>query len=228
MHDTLDYIAHEPIHRQYHHHEMTFSMMYAYTENFVLPLSHDEVVHGKGSLLRKMPGDRWQQLANAARAATPTCGRTPASSCCSWATSSARSREWSEAAVAGLVAARHPRPPRRLRPGPRPEPRSTATTRRCGRRTTTRPASTGSTPTTPAATSFSFLRFGTRRLGRWPASPTSPARRTRTTGSACPRAGRWDEVVNTDADVYSGSGVGNLGGVTRRTSPGTASRTPPR
>jgi 1,4-alpha-glucan branching enzyme len=64
MHDTLGYFQHEPIHRRYHHHELTFSLMYAFSENFVLPLSHDEVVHGKGSLLSKMPGDRWQQLAN--------------------------------------------------------------------------------------------------------------------------------------------------------------------
>jgi 1,4-alpha-glucan branching enzyme len=64
MHDTLDYFHHEPIHRKYHHHELTFGMLYAFTENFCLPLSHDEVVHGKGSLLQKMPGDRWQQLAN--------------------------------------------------------------------------------------------------------------------------------------------------------------------
>src|SRR5437763_2243840 len=64
MHDTLDYFHHEPIHRRYHHHELTFGMLYAFTENFCLPLSHDEVVHGKGSLLQKMPGDRWQQLAN--------------------------------------------------------------------------------------------------------------------------------------------------------------------
>jgi len=64
MHDTLDYFHHEPVHRRYHHHELTFGMLYAFTENFVLPLSHDEVVHGKGSLLQKMPGDRWQQLAN--------------------------------------------------------------------------------------------------------------------------------------------------------------------
>ncbi|WP_082177053.1 1,4-alpha-glucan branching protein GlgB [Arsenicicoccus sp. oral taxon 190] len=63
MHDSLSYVEHEPIHRQYHHHEMTFSLVYAFSENFVLPISHDEVVYGKGSLLRKMPGDRWQQLA---------------------------------------------------------------------------------------------------------------------------------------------------------------------
>jgi 1,4-alpha-glucan branching enzyme len=64
MHDSLLYMAKEPVHRQYHHHHLTFSMVYAFTENFLLPISHDEVVHGKGSLLRKMPGDRWQQLAN--------------------------------------------------------------------------------------------------------------------------------------------------------------------
>jgi 1,4-alpha-glucan branching enzyme len=64
MHDTLAYIARDPIHRPYHHGEMTFGLVYAFTENFVLPLSHDEVVHGKGSMLGKMPGDRWQQFAN--------------------------------------------------------------------------------------------------------------------------------------------------------------------
>ncbi len=64
MHDTLGYFQHDPIHRRFHHHELTFSLVYAWNENFILPLSHDEVVHGKGSLLSKMPGDRWQQLAN--------------------------------------------------------------------------------------------------------------------------------------------------------------------
>ncbi|WP_338703274.1 1,4-alpha-glucan branching enzyme [Streptomyces sp. Q6] len=63
MHDTLDYVSHEPVHRKYHHHEMTFSMVYAYSENYVLPISHDEVVHGKRSLVSKMPGDWWQQRA---------------------------------------------------------------------------------------------------------------------------------------------------------------------
>ncbi|MEU9575596.1 1,4-alpha-glucan branching enzyme [Streptomyces massasporeus] len=63
MHDSLQYMSHEPVHRKYHHGEMTFSMVYAYSENYVLPISHDEVVHGKRSLVSKMPGDWWQQRA---------------------------------------------------------------------------------------------------------------------------------------------------------------------
>ncbi|WSR04199.1 1,4-alpha-glucan branching enzyme [Streptomyces sp. NBC_01210] len=64
MHDSLGYVTHEPVHRKFHHNEMTFSMVYAYSENYVLPISHDEVVHGKRSLVSKMPGDWWQQRAN--------------------------------------------------------------------------------------------------------------------------------------------------------------------
>ncbi|MBX4178368.1 1,4-alpha-glucan branching enzyme [Streptomyces geysiriensis] len=64
MHDSLEYVAHEPVHRKYHHHEMTFSMVYAYSENYCLPISHDEVVHGKQALVSKMPGDWWQRRAN--------------------------------------------------------------------------------------------------------------------------------------------------------------------
>ena len=63
MHDTLQYLQQEPIHRMYHHDEITFSILYAWSENFMLPLSHDEVVHGKGQLVNKFPGDRWQKLA---------------------------------------------------------------------------------------------------------------------------------------------------------------------
>ena len=64
MHDTLDYISKDPIHRKYHHNQLTFSIWYTFYENFILSLSHDEVVYGKGAFLRKMPGDDWQKFAN--------------------------------------------------------------------------------------------------------------------------------------------------------------------
>ena len=64
MHDTLRYIGKEPIHRRWHHNDLSFGLLYAFSENFVLPISHDEVVHGKGSLIGRMPGDRWQRFAN--------------------------------------------------------------------------------------------------------------------------------------------------------------------
>jgi 1,4-alpha-glucan branching enzyme len=64
MNDTLAYMSHEPIHRRYHQNDLTFGLLYAFSENFVLPLSHDEVVHGKRSILGRMPGDTWQQFAN--------------------------------------------------------------------------------------------------------------------------------------------------------------------
>lgn len=89
MHDTLNYMKCDPVHRKYHHNQMTFGMLYAYTENFVLPISHDEVVHGKKSILDRMPGDAWQSSPTCAPI-TGLCGRIRAKSCCLWAASSRR------------------------------------------------------------------------------------------------------------------------------------------
>ena len=99
MHDTLDYFHHEAVHRRYHHHELTFGLLYAFSENFVLPLSHDEVVHGKGSLLNKMPGDRWQQMANL-RAMFAWMWAHPGRPLLFMGAETAQEKEWSE--VAGL------------------------------------------------------------------------------------------------------------------------------
>jgi 1,4-alpha-glucan branching enzyme len=96
MHDTLDYFAYEPVYRRWHHHALTFGLLYAFHENFVLPLSHDEVVHGKGSLLQKMPGDRWQQLASL-RALYAWMWAHPGKQLLFMGCELAQEREWSEA-----------------------------------------------------------------------------------------------------------------------------------
>ncbi|MEA3055899.1 MAG: 1,4-alpha-glucan branching enzyme [Actinomycetota bacterium] len=96
MHDTLEYFSHDPIHRRFHHHQLTFGLIYAFSENFVLPLSHDEVVHGKGSLLNKMPGDRWQQRANL-RALYGWMWAHPGKQLVFMGAEIAEDREWSEA-----------------------------------------------------------------------------------------------------------------------------------
>ena len=96
MHDTLQYMAREPVHRRYHHDEITFGLMYAFAENFVLPLSHDEVVHGKGSLLNKMAGDDWQKFANL-RAYYALMWAYPGKKLLFMGQEFAQRREWSEA-----------------------------------------------------------------------------------------------------------------------------------
>ncbi len=212
MHDSLDYVAHEPVHRQWHHHQLTFSLMYAWTENFVLPISHDEVVHGKGSLLRKVPGDRWQQLATI-RAFLAFMWAHPGKQLLFMGTEFAQEAEWADGH--GLDWWLLDQPAHR---GVHSLVRDLNATYK------DLPAlwSQDHSPdgfrwidaNDAAGNVFSFLRL--------PADPADQVLACVVNFSGTPHlgyriglpfAGRWREVVNTDADVYGGSGVGNLGGV---------------
>jgi 1,4-alpha-glucan branching enzyme len=210
MSDSLGYMSHDPIHRQYHHHQMTFSLMYAFSENYVLPLSHDEVVHGKGSLLRKMPGDRWQQLANL-RAYLALMWAHPGKQLLFMGGEFGQESEWGESRELDWWLLDHS---------------DHAGNRRLvadlNRVYLANPAlwSQDADPAgfewidanDAAGNVFSFLRWGSDGsvvacVANFSALPHEDYR------LGLPQAGTWTEVVNTDALDYSGSGVGNLGGV---------------
>jgi 1,4-alpha-glucan branching enzyme len=210
MHDTLDYASREPVYRGYHHHQLTFSMVYAYSENFVLPISHDEVVHGKGSMLRKMPGDRWQQQANL-RALLGYMWAHPGKQLLFMGSEFAQEAEWSESRGLDWWLL------------DTPDHRGTHTLVRDLNRVYRESPALWSQDTDPAGFAwidandagnnvFSFLRFGSD--GSVLACVTNfagvPHPNYRL---GLPSAGRWREAVNTDADLYTGSGVGNFGAV---------------
>ncbi|MCU1499660.1 MAG: 1,4-alpha-glucan branching enzyme [Acidimicrobiales bacterium] len=211
MHDTLDYLAREPIHRRYHHHDLTFGLHYAFTENFVLPLSHDEVVHGKGSLLTRMPGDRWQQLANV-RALFGWMWAHPGKQLLFMGGELAQEREWDHDRSLDwhlLADAGHG--------GVQALVRDLNHTYRA------RPA-LWSVDFDPAGFTWlvsddadgnvaAFLRTGVDGQQVACVANFSPTVRY-DYRLGLPATGRWCEVLNTDATAYGGSGVGNLGAVT--------------
>ncbi|HSK55660.1 MAG TPA: 1,4-alpha-glucan branching protein GlgB [Jiangellales bacterium] len=210
MHDSLGYMSREPVYRQYHHHQMTFSMMYAYSENYVLPISHDEVVHGKGSLLRKMPGDRWQKLANL-RAYLAYMWAHPGKQLLFMGSEIGQEAEWAESRELDWWLLDHSE-----HRGVHSLVRDLNSVYRATPALWTQDID----PTgfewidanDAAGNVFSFLRRGSDGsvlacVANFSAIPHEGYR------VGLPSAGRWDEVLNTDADGYGGSGVGNLGSV---------------
>jgi 1,4-alpha-glucan branching enzyme len=210
MHDTLAYIAHQPIHRQWHHNELTFSMMYAYSENFVMPISHDEVVHGKGSLLNKIPGDRWQQMATL-RALFGYMWAHPGKQLLFMGQEFGQGAEWAESRSLDWWLLDDP--------GHRGVVRLISDLNRLyvatgalWSRDTTENGFHWIDANDAAGNVYSFLRFGDDGsvlacIANFAAVPHEGYR------LGLPFAGRWDEVLNTDAEVYFGSGVGNFGHV---------------
>jgi 1,4-alpha-glucan branching enzyme len=210
MHDTLSYAQRPPIYRQYHHHQMTFSMMYAYSENFVLPISHDEVVHGKGSLLRKMPGDQWQQLAMA-RALLAYMWAHPGKQLLFMGSEFAQPEEWNESTSLSWDLLQWPD-----HSGMQALVRDINRTYRKQRALWTQDVTPEGFEWIDAndasSNVLSFLRWGSDGsvlacVSNFSGGPHTGYR------LGLPHAGRWREAVNTDAELYAGSGAGNYGAV---------------
>ncbi|SHH42398.1 1,4-alpha-glucan branching enzyme [Pollutimonas bauzanensis] len=208
MHDTLHYMEYEPVHRRFHHHDMTFGMVYAYSERFILPLSHDEVVHGKHSLLGKMPGDSWQRFANL-RAYYGFMWGHPGKKLLFMGGELAQEREWNHDAQLDWPAlgdTRHAGVQKLLRD-------LNAVYRAT-------PALHGS-DADPQGFSwvigddqnnsvFAFLRRHGGQCALVVSNMTPVPRADYRIG--VPVAGRWVELLNTDAQVYGGANMGNGGG----------------
>ncbi len=208
MHDTLAYAGKDPVYRQHHHNQLTFSLVYAWSENYVLPISHDEVVHGKGSLLGKMPGDMWQKLANT-RALLAYMWAHPGKQLLFMGCELGDDREWSEDRGLDWGLLQDP-----ARDGLM---RMVADLNRAYRAN----GALWTQDITPDGfrwivgddagnNTAAFARFGSDGsclvcVANFSALPHEGYR------IGLPRAGRWVEVLNTDADTYGGSGVGNLG-----------------
>ena len=211
MHDSLQYIHEDPMWRSYHHSEITFSFVYAWSENFLLPISHDEVVHGKGSLLNKMPGDHWQQLANM-RAFLAFMWAHPGKQLLFMGQEFGQPSEWSE--ERGLDWWILDQPAHRglwnfvaqLNAVYRANPELWARDND--------PAGFEWLDGSDAAGNvLAFLRKDADGnpiavLLNFSGNPHSDYR------VGLPFAGEWDELLNTDAEEYGGSGVGNFGSVT--------------
>ena len=211
MHDTLDYMRQEPVYRKYHQDRLTFSIWYAFSENFVLPLSHDEVVYGKGSLIGKMPGDRWQQFANL-RAMLAYMWAHPGKKLLFMGGEFAQWREWThEAELEWPLTeyAEHAGVQRLVKD-------LNALYRNESALHALDFDAAGFEWVDARDAEASVIAF--LRRARGDTAPilvvcnfTPVPRMNYTLG--VPREGFWREILNSDAEVYGGSGIGNFGGV---------------
>lgn len=211
MNDTLRYMAEQPVHRSYHHGEITFSMVYAYSEQFILPLSHDEVVHGKGSLYARMPGDHWQKTANV-RTLFAYQWTHPGKQLIFMGDEFAQQGEWSEAdslwwgqlddpnhaGVQRLVRdlnTLYRSQPALWKLDHRPEGFEWLDSDDAPRNTLAYLRKAPGVPTVVVVVNFAGIPHEQYRL-------------------PLPSSGTWTEALNTDSGIYGGSGVGNLGRIT--------------
>ena len=211
MHDTLVYIAHDPIHRRFHHNELTFRMIYAFTENFVLSLSHDEVVHGKASLISKMPGDDWQKAANL-RLLLAYMTAQPGKKLMFMGGEFGQWKEWEHESSLSWEALDHGFH-RGIQACSRDLNRLYASETAMHQLDTDPAGFEWVDANDSLASTISFLRKGRDSAERIlvVCNFTPVVRNNYRVG--VPRAGFWRETLNTDATDYGGSGAGNLGGV---------------
>jgi 1,4-alpha-glucan branching enzyme len=217
MNDTLSYMEKDPIHRQHHHHQMTFGLVYAFSENFILPISHDEVVHGKGSMLQKMPGSDDEKFANL-RASYGFMWTHPGKKLLFMGQELAQRSEWNHDGQVDWDALHDPRHAgmqrlvRDLNTLYRAEPALHASD--------TDPQGFQWIEADDARNSvFAWLR---RNQGDAPnvvvLCNLTPVERSGYT-IGLPKAGVWREALNTDADIYGGAGRGNMGQVMAKNEP---------
>ena len=219
MHDTLEYLSHDPVHRRYHHDRLTFRSVYADSENFVLPLSHDEVVHGKGSLLAKMPGDEWRRFANL-RLLYCYQYTLPGKKLLFMGQELAPWGEWNHDAALDWSLS-----------GWAPHAGVLALVEDLNRLYRSTPAlherdrgSEGfewTQPNDAGAGLVSYVRHPARGVPALVVCNFTPVPRDNVLAGV-PADGFWAERLNSDAVEYGGSGVGNLGGVAARPLPSHA------
>ncbi|MEI8066546.1 MAG: 1,4-alpha-glucan branching protein GlgB [Actinomycetes bacterium] len=206
MHDTLEYIQHDPIHRKFHHNEITFAILYAWSENFMLPFSHDEVVHGKGSMVNKIPGDRWQKLATL-RALYGFMWAHPGKKLLFMGCEFAQNDEWSESKSLDWHLVDYDEH-RGVQTAIKDMNHQYKANPSLWERDTSSEGFAWLVGDDAAGNTLAFARFDENKKATVAITNFSPVPQDRYT-LPMPAAGQWKEILNTDDLKYGGSGIVN-------------------